>query len=117
MERARQINLLAEQKILSEKSGLVSFVWQSFPMVHNLWCTSQDCLNLSQLVLHLRTRISLTKDVVNRIASYLKLPRLNILARTDMYVSNKIGMHSGTQLVRPLSSVVMILEWARKKAN
>ena len=59
-------------------------------MVHNLWCTSQDCLNLSQLVLHLRTRINLTKDVVNRIASYLKLPRLNILARTDMYVSNKI---------------------------
>ena len=52
-------------------------------MVHNLWCTSQDCRNLSQLVLHLRTRSNLTKDVANYIASFLKLPRLNILARTE----------------------------------
>ena len=54
-------------------------------MVHNLWCTSQDCLNLSRLLLHLRTRINLAKDVANRIASFLKLPRLNILARTETF--------------------------------
>ena len=52
-------------------------------MVHNLWCKNLGCHSLAQLVLHLRLRIPLTTEVANHIASFLKLPGLNIVARTE----------------------------------
>ena len=46
---------------------------QLLVMVHNLWCTSLECHNLAQVILHLRHRIHLGSDAVKHIASFLKL--------------------------------------------
>ena len=56
---------------------------QLLVMVHNLWCTSLECHNLAQVILHLRHRIHLGSDAVKHIASFLKLPELNIVACTE----------------------------------
>ena len=46
---------------------------QLLVMAHNLWCTSLECHNLAQVILHLRHRIHLGSDAVKHIASFLKL--------------------------------------------
>ena len=56
---------------------------QLLVMVHNLWCTSLECHNLAQVILHLRHRIHLGSDAVKNIVSFLKLPELNIVAGTE----------------------------------
>ena len=40
---------------------------QLLVMVHNLWCTSLECHNLAQVILHLRHRIHLGSDAVKNI--------------------------------------------------
>ena len=52
-------------------------------MVHKLWCTSLDCHSLARLLLHLRPGFHLPSGVANRIALFLKLPELKIVAHTE----------------------------------
>ena len=56
-------------------------------MMHNLWHTSLDCHNVAQLLLHLRQGSSVSiadlRNVVNDVASFLKLTEPNIVARTE----------------------------------
>ena len=52
-------------------------------MMHKLWCRTLDCHNLVLVILHLQLQwnIYLARDVITCIATSLKLPELNILAR------------------------------------
>ena len=52
-------------------------------MLHTLWCKSLECHNLLQLVCHLRQTMPLPKDATDCIVRFLKLPDLNIVARTE----------------------------------